>query len=824
MKKSRSSLLNLLNKTPFGRFNLRTKITLGNLLITFAAIIAMGYYVYYRNQESNLFLSTQLALSIRSNAENNLSTTSEEQSALLDAFFTSMRDNVSALGSIESKMLSKESLLNSGEYWDASSSLFRLASGSWDNSNLETSSIFIPASVELTEDLTSKLNVLKQTELIAPSTLENNPDIIAIYFGGISGETVYFPNIDLANIVPPDFDVTGRPWFVDAAPEQNPLGKVVWSAPYQDAALNGLVITTSVPVFDSKKDFQGVSAMDIQLNRITNLVSSIHVGKTGYAFLIDRDNRLIALPEAGYSDFGVTSETVPLGEVLDQTKLGGMSPELFGIMKEISLGKNIKSVTIGGVERYVAYQQIPEVRYSLAIIVPSSELLVQAASVNEQVAQESRNTIRISIILISIVLALAALATLAIATRLTTPLKDLTGVANEIITGNFEAKAEIKEQDEIGTLASTLNVMTSTIRDMVHTLENRVDERTAELKNELKKGEYRARQFEAIAKVSHAINAAQNLQELLPHISNVVSEQFGFYHVGIFLNDASNQYASLSAANSPGGKIMLNRRHQLKIGEQGIVGYVTGTGKPRIALDVGEDPVFFNNPDLPETHSEMALPLKIADQIIGALDVQSTDPNAFSDEDVEVLSTLADQVSLAIHNARLFDQTQKSLTEAEEIYRQQSRESWSRLPREIKLTGYRYTASGAVPLIDSDSTEQADQSRQEISVPVILRGETIGSLSVQVPKTERVSRDQIDLIKAVAERVALSAENARLFEETTTRATRERIVSDITNKIRSTNDPQEMMQTAMAELQRVLGATRIEVIPQKYESRQDQTG
>ncbi len=376
----------------------------------------MGYYVYYRNQESNLFLSTQLALSIRSNAENNLSTTSEEQSALLDAFFTSMRDNVSALGSIESKMLSKESLLNSGEYWDASSSLFRLASGSWDNSNLETSSIFIPASVELTEELTSKLNVLKQTELIAPSTLENNPDIIAIYFGGISGETVYFPNIDLANIVPPDFDVTGRPWFVDAAPEQNPLGKVVWSAPYQDAALNGLVITTSVPVFDSKKDFQGVSAMDIQLNRITNLVSSIHVGKTGYAFLIDRDNRLIALPEAGYSDFGVTSETVPLGEVLDQTKLGGMSPELFGIMKEISLGKNIKSVTIGGVERYVAYQQIPEVRYSLAIIVPSSELLVQAASVNEQVAQESRNTIRISIILISIVLALAALATLAIAT------------------------------------------------------------------------------------------------------------------------------------------------------------------------------------------------------------------------------------------------------------------------------------------------------------------------------------------------------------------------------------------------------------------------
>jgi sigma-B regulation protein RsbU (phosphoserine phosphatase) len=117
--------------------------------------------------------------------------------------------------------------------------------------------------------------------------------------------------------------------------------------------------------------------------------------------------------------------------------------------------------------------------------------------------------------------------------------------------------------------------------------------------------------------------------------------------------------------------------------------------------------------------------------------------------------------------------------------------------------------------IEKNQNVPDNDLRQEISVPVILRGETIGTLSVQVPKAERVSRDQMDLIKAVAERVALSAENARLFEETTSRATRERIVSDITNKIRSTNDPQEMMQTAMAELQRVLGATRIEITPQK---------
>jgi GAF domain-containing protein len=357
------------------------------------------------------------------------------------------------------------------------------------------------------------------------------------------------------------------------------------------------------------------------------------------------------------------------------------------------------------------------------------------------------------------------------------------------------------------------------MQELTQNLEKRIEERTLELEKTSILSDRRAKQFESITRISHTINSAQNLQELLPRISEVVSEQFGFYHVGIFFIDASNKYAALVAANSPGGKKMLARSHQLKVGEQGIVGYVTGSGDPRIALDVGIDSVYFNNPDLPETHSEMALPLKIAGSVIGALDVQSTERNAFTKDDVEILSALADQISLAIQNARLFDQTQKALAESEALYRQNFRDSWNRLPEKQKLSGYRYTASGATPLFESgnvgDQNTKTISQWQETSVPITLRGETIGTLSVQVPKSERISADQIDLIKAVAERVALSAENARLFEETATRATRERLVSDITTRIRSTNDPQEMIQTAMEELQRVLGATRIEIVPQK---------
>ena len=260
---------------------------------------------------------------------------------------------------------------------------------------------------------------------------------------------------------------------------------------------------------------------------------------------------------------------------------------------------------------------------------------------------------------------------------------------------------------------------------------------------------------------------------------------------------------------------MLQRNHQLRIGEQGIVGYVTQTGKPRIALDVGEDANYFNNPELPSTHSEMALPLKAGNQVIGALDIQSTEVSAFTDEDFEALSALADQVSLAIQNARLFDQIKKTLSESESIQRQYIRETWSRLPKEEKLSGFRYSVAGAIPLDDETRIAASEnmKDKQEISVPIILRGETIGTLSVHVPISERASADQVDLIKAVAERVALSAENARLFEETIRRATRESLVSDITTKIRGTNDPQEMIKTAVEELKRALGATRVEVVP-----------
>lgn len=400
----------------------------------------------------------------------------------------------------------------------------------------------------------------------------------------------------------------------------------------------------------------------------------------------------------------------------------------------------------------------------------------------------------------------------------------LSAVILNLLVGRLRtalAKAESNEQAQVKANHELTELKTS--------LEQRVNERTTELQQRGMELEFankqiqrRAAQLEALAQVMQTITSVRDLQELLPRIATVISDKFGFYHVGVFLLDEANEYAMLSATNSEGGRRMLERKHRLRVGAEGIVGHVTSSGEPRVAMDVGKDPVYFNNPDMPETHSEMALPLRSEERIVGALDVQSKETAAFTEDDIQMLSLLANQVSLAIENARLFDETRIALAEAEAISRQFTREAWGRLPVEHNLIGYRYTITGASPLsepvdligVGKGNGQNKPMETNQILVPIELRGERIGTLVVQSPSTEGLNADQLDLIKAVAERVALSAENARLFEETTRRAERERLVSDITSKVRSLNDPQSMIQTAAEELRKALGATRVEVIPQ----------
>ncbi len=358
--------------------------------------------------------------------------------------------------------------------------------------------------------------------------------------------------------------------------------------------------------------------------------------------------------------------------------------------------------------------------------------------------------------------------------------------------------------------AGELSRSNKELSDLRIDLEGRVEARTSELKK-------RASQIEAVSSVARAIASVRDIDTLLPSITKLISQQFGFYHVGIFLLDDKQENAVLRASNSAGGLQMINRQHSLLLDYHSIVGYSISRGEPRIALDVGADSVYFNNPDLPETRSEMALPLRIAEHIIGSLDVQSTQTNAFSEEDISVLTTLADQVAIAIENARLFGEARDALYESRTLFEKYTQQEWSTFARQAKRTGFVFDGKQVLPLDKSlkrEATRAVAQTGSlslvkesaSIGIPIRLRGQTIGVLDVRSKKGPRQWRqDEINILEAAAERAALALENARLVESAQRRAARERAIGDISTKIGAVSNLESILQTAVEELGRRIG-------------------
>ena len=353
------------------------------------------------------------------------------------------------------------------------------------------------------------------------------------------------------------------------------------------------------------------------------------------------------------------------------------------------------------------------------------------------------------------------------------------------------------------------------------TLEDRVNDRTMELETANRNNERRARQFETVAQVARVISNIQDLETLLPRITQVISEQFGHYHTGIFLLDDTRQYAVLRATNSEGGRKLLAREHKLLVGQTGMVGYVTATGQPRIALDVGSDAVFFDNPDLPNTHSEITLPLRIAGQNIGALDVQSEAENAFNQDDIAALSTLADQVSIAIQNTRALEDARKSLAEAQTTYSETVREAWKVMRPQSIVKGIQLIDSSIKPLEKPINEEYikkaAEQGRTTVStertgtlaVPIHMRGQVIGVMSLRNNAQRKWTEDDVDIAEAVAERLSLAIETASLLRTAQHRADIEKVTTDISTKISSSSRFETILQTAAQELSKALGGSDV---------------
>ena len=378
----------------------------------------------------------------------------------------------------------------------------------------------------------------------------------------------------------------------------------------------------------------------------------------------------------------------------------------------------------------------------------------------------------------------------------------------------FRANLENSRLTEIRTTNQEL-------QEIKTSLEKRVEERTHELIAASQQIQARAMRLQIISEVSQEVSANldQKPRELLTLITHSISEKLGYYHVGIFLLDENREYAILRAANSQGGQKMLERRHQLKVGGAGIVGYVSQSGRPRIALDTGSDAVFFNNPNLPKTRSEMALPLKYGTTVIGVLDVQSTLSSAFKDEDANLLSTLANQIAIVINNVLTNQLSELALPT------QKSNKANDRLHQKPKQSGFSYLPDGTISIAQTQNNATLEKALATgetsvlvrpskgnpatLAVPVKFRDQTIGVIHIQAADDKRRwTEDEIMMVQSISDRAALALENARLFEETIRRADQEESIARVTSQISASTDFKRILQTTVQELGQALGASR----------------
>ncbi len=388
-----------------------------------------------------------------------------------------------------------------------------------------------------------------------------------------------------------------------------------------------------------------------------------------------------------------------------------------------------------------------------------------------------------------------------------------------VFLGLFSALAG-RRQDRVKEKIDELQRQEAELKNIQNVLETRVADRTRELEDQ-------SLRLRLVAEIAKDAASARDVAELLDRGAQLIHERFNYYQTGIFLIDNNREFAVLAASPTEAGRQMIANGHKLRVGEMGLVGRVAATGEPRISLETGLDSVHFNNPLLPNTRSEMALPLKVESRTVGVLDIQSDQTQAFNDDDIAVMQVLTDQLAIAIERTRLLQKLEESLRELQQAYGLSTNESWKSLAESGLLanTGYRFDnvriqAIDTIPelgvkamqsgqMIVQNGIGDGQSEHVQAAIPVKLRGQPIGVVTVKLK--ESYNSNTINTIGQAVERLASSLESARLFEEARSRADREQAIAQVTSAISSASDFDAILRTAVEEIGKNLGESEVSI-------------
>ena len=578
---------------------------------------------------------------------------------------------------------------------------------------------------------------------------------------------------------------------------------------YIDPSTGEPLVIMAVPATDVLGDFQGTLVVEVNLKvDLWDLVDQLKVGETGHAYVVDRQGNLIA--------FGDTARV--------------LKGENVGQLKTVSdFAHNPASALTIGVSTYTGIKGDTVVGTYVPLGTPDW------AVVTELPWQEAyQEVLRNAVVSAGVTLVMATLAGLVgayLARRLAVPLVNLTGTATRIASGEMDLQAAVAGPNEVASLATAFNSMTQQLRSLITSLEQRVVERTADLN---RRSDYLA----ASAEVARAASSILESNRLVKESVELIRERFGLYYVGLFLVDERNEWAMLQAGTGQAGQAMLARGHKLPITGGSMIGWSISNAQARIALQAEADAVRRATAELPETRSEAALPLRSRGKVLGALTVQSAQPNAFDQDTVTVLQTMADQIAIALENARLLAESQVATEAMRRAAGESSREGWSQIMRTQSMPGVRSAAGGVDVVLNAqvqgDWPNEAQRALQEgrivhaesardqapLAIPVKVRGNVIGVIDTFKPSAGSTwTPEEIALAETLADQLGTALESARLYQDTQRRAIREQLVGEITTRMRESLDMEAVLKTAVQEIGERLGLHDIAI---QLEMQQDQ--
>lgn len=481
-------------------------------------------------------------------------------------------------------------------------------------------------------------------------------------------------------------------------------------------------LVVSAPIRDTSGAIIGVGMFAADLTELSEQVRVRKVGESGYIYVVDSQNKVLAHPDPAYTtDELYDMSTYPPVAALRQGQEG------------------LTTFTDENGVRWRAYTSVLENGWGVITQQPEVEILAPV-----------RQFQKISIALIVAGATVMLVLSWNIIRRTLLPINVLTDTASAIAAGDINQVVEVKGSDEIAILSSSFNEMTSQLRGMIISLEERVQDRTHDL--------------ELAAEVGRIITEkVVDLHEMLTSAVELIRNRFNLYYTQVYLSDPNQKTLVLKAGTGEVGVQLLQRNHRLSINSASINGKAAVEKKPVIVADTARNPNFLPNPLLPNTRSEMAIPLIAGGQVIGVLDMQSEIPGALNEYNLTAFEALAGQLAIAIQNANLFAQTQEARQQIEEIARRTTQAGWEDFLNSIdrgERIGYFYNQDKVLALQNAEEIPP----QQNMSIPISVTGVEVGKIQV-VDDSYAWTPYDIELISAAAAQLSRHIEGLRLLSQ-----------------------------------------------------------